>query len=291
MGRALPAIIRPRPFDRDFGPFAEAERLGGGDGVVLAVERFSAQPSAITVENPALRICRHLDRPLTFAAGARRAPGFFIAPGQHFLFGAGVAERFAWEASFRTLSVTITDALLRGSDLAVLSSGVTVRADDPVLERLTALALLEAEDGFPRGALFSEALGLAIAAHLAACGRDGRPLEPGARGALTARQLQRVRETIEATLPERPTLLELARAAGVSPQRLGGAFRAATGSSLWDYVAGRRAAIAERLLRDPAIPLASVAVRAGYSSQAHMATAFRRLHGVSPSAWRRMLRG
>jgi AraC-like DNA-binding protein len=281
-----PPIIHPRPFDRDFGPFVQADRMGGGAGVMLAIERFSAQPDAVTVANPALRVCRHLDRPLSFAAGAARGRRLYIAPGQHFVFGAGAQQRFAWQDPFRTLSITMTDDFLREVQLPAPAGGVAVRAVDAVLDRLTALVLLEAEEGFPRGEVFAEALGLAIAAHLAACGRTGRMVAP-ARGALTPRQLRIVREAVEGILPERPRLAELAAIAGIPPQRLGAAFRAATGTSLWDYVAGRRAAFAERLMRDPLITLASVAVRAGYASQAHMTTAFRRLHGMPPSAWRR----
>lgn len=80
----LPALIRPRPFEGEFGPFATVERQGGAAGVLVALERFSAQPGGVEVANPALRICRHLDAPLGFlrqVRGGARAEEF-IAPGQ-----------------------------------------------------------------------------------------------------------------------------------------------------------------------------------------------------------------
>jgi len=41
-----------------------------------------------------------------------------------------------------------------------------------VLERLTALLLLDAGEGFPRGEPFAEGVALAVAAHPAGCGSE-----------------------------------------------------------------------------------------------------------------------
>jgi AraC-like DNA-binding protein len=287
----LPALIRPRPFEGEFGPFVTVERSGGREGVLVAVERFAAQPGGVQVANPALRICRHLDAPLRFqrqARGTQRVEEF-IAPGQHFVFGAEVEARFAWDTPFRTLSLTIGPELLRQAEPLWPEGGVTICAEDPVLEHLTALALLDAEEGFPRGELFAEGLGLAAAAHLMGCGSGGRrPLPPGGRNLLGVAQLRALREAVEATLPDKPSLASLSEAARHPAHRLGAAFRRSTGMALWDYVASRRLALAETLLRDPTLSLGAVAFRAGYSSQAHLTTAFRRFRGTTPSAWRKL---
>ena len=287
----LPTLIRPRPFDGEFGPFATVERRSGTGGVLVALERFSPQPGGVEVANPALRICRHLDAPLGFMRQARGGARVsdFIAPGQHFIFAAGAEARFAWEAPFRTLSLTVEASLLRQAELLLPDGGVTICAEDPVLERLTSLALLDAEEGFPRGSLFAEGLALAAAAHLAGCGAGGRALlPPGTRATLGVAQLRAVKEAVETALPEKLTVATLAEAARYPPHRFGTAFRRSTGMAIWDYVATRRLALAETLLRDPALSLGAVAFRAGYSSQAHMTTAFRKLRGTTPSAWRRL---
>jgi AraC-like DNA-binding protein len=287
-------LVEPLPFEGDFGPFAWAEASGGSAQVLLAIERFRPQPEGIAVRNGALRICRHLDAPLRFsrrARGGRFAPEF-IAPGQHFVFGAASEAQFAWASGFRTLSFTIEAQLLAPLDGAGPEDAVSVRAEDPVLERLTALALLDAEQGFPRGPLFAEGLGLALAAHLAACGAEGRQgALPAARDTLGPGQLRALREAVEAALPGRVALAALAEAADHPAHRLGGAFRRATGASLWDYVAERRLARAEALLRDSSLSIGQAALRAGYSSQAHLTTSFRRLRGMTPSAWRAVWRG
>jgi len=285
-----PRLIRPSPFERDFGPFVTAEATGGSAQVMVAIERFAPQPQGVSVQNPALRICRHLDAPLSFSRRMRggRFGSSLIAPGQFFLFGAESEAQFSWASGFRTLSFTIMPGLL--DDLPREGGGqdaLRVRGEDAVLERLTALALLDAQPGFPRGPLFAEGIGLALAAHLAACGVDGRR---GAGRALSPRALAIVRDAIEAALPGRIGLAELAAASGHPAYRLGADFRRATGRSLWDYAAERRLARVEALLREGDLPLGTVAARVGYSSQAHMTTAFRRHHGMTLSAWRALRR-
>lgn len=285
-----PALIRPRPFERDFGPFVAAEALGGSQQVMVAIERFAPQPTGVSVQNQALRICLHLDAPLSFAHRQRagRFSAARIAPGQFFLFGSQSEALFSWASAFRTLSFTFAPDLLavlprRGPHL----EGVRIRGGDRVLERLAALALLDAQQGFPRGPLFAEGVGLALAAQLAAFGSDDRTrlARP-----LTPRAVEAVREAIEAALPGRVGLLDLAEASGHPVHRLGADFRHATGQSLAAFAAERRLARAEALLGGTGLTLGEVAARVGYSSQAHMTTAFRRRRGMTPSAWR-ALRG
>jgi len=44
---------------------------------------------------------------------------------------------------------------------------------------------------------------------------------------------------------------------------------------------------AKELLRQPALPLALIALRCGFADQSHFARVFSREAGVSPSQWRR----
>jgi AraC family transcriptional regulator len=220
-----------------------------------------------------------------------RLGGEFIAPGQHFVFASETEAVFSWEEGFRTLSITVSAEALR-SVAGIALPPVQVRGEDVVLERLTSLALIDAMEGFPRGPLFAEGLALAAAAHLVGCGVEGRlPVPPGARNTLSVGQLRTLRELIEATLPGRPRLAELAAAVDYPAPRLSAAFRRSTGTSLWAYVAGRRLELAERLLLAPGASLGNVASQAGYSSQAHMTTAFRKLRGMTPTLWRNLRRG
>ena len=41
------------------------------------------------------------------------------------------------------------------------------------------------------------------------------------------------------------------------------------------------------MMRDPALSLADIAYATGFADQAHLSRAFRAVHGMPPSVWRR----
>lgn len=286
--RGTPRLVRPDPLAGDAGSFAVAEARRHAGQVVVAIERFGPLEAPMRVQNPLLRVARHLATPLRFCHRPDESSPWteeVIGPGQHFVFSAGGAACFHWEEGFRTFSLTL------GPEAAVPARGagvpVLVQASDPMLERLTGALLQDCLEGFPRGDTFIEGLGLAIAAHV-----GGQADERGEAAApLPGPQLRAVRDAVEDLVGESFALTDLAARIGVPARRLGAGFRAATGQALWDYVLERRIARAECLLRETDRPLAAIAIACGFSSQAHFTTAFRRLRGVTPGAWRRALRG
>lgn len=87
--------------------------------------------------------------------------------------------------------------------------------------------------------------------------------------------------------PERPwTLAALAREAGVSRTTLAGRFTRLVGEPPLAYLTEWRMSLAADLLTESTAPLASVAQRVGYADAFGFSTAFKRLHGISPSAYR-----
>jgi AraC family transcriptional regulator len=107
---------------------------------------------------------------------------------------------------------------------------------------------------------------------------------------LTPFNLRRVREHIDSRLAERITVEELASVAGLSRGYFSRAFHAATGESPHQFVLGRRLAEARRRLDEGAGDLALIAVQTGFSSHAHLTTAFGHAFGVTPQAYRRLRR-
>ncbi len=79
----------------------------------------------------------------------------------------------------------------------------------------------------------------------------------------------------------------LAAELGISTRTLQRRFTAATGHAPSGFLHRMRLERARDLLRDPARPIADVALAAGFASQAHFATAFRTAFGHSPSAYRK----
>lgn len=83
------------------------------------------------------------------------------------------------------------------------------------------------------------------------------------------------------------TLASLAGAAGVSRSAFAARFRDRVGEPPMAYVTAWRMDVAARLVREERLPLARVAERVGYQSEAAFNRAFRRAHGVTPGAFAR----
>ncbi|MGK5532588.1 AraC family transcriptional regulator [Streptomyces sp. URMC 129] len=87
--------------------------------------------------------------------------------------------------------------------------------------------------------------------------------------------------------PERPwSLASLAAEAGVSRTTLAKRFPELVGESPLAYLTGWRMALAADLLADGGATVAAVARRVGYADPFGFSAAFKRVRGVSPSAYR-----
>jgi AraC family transcriptional regulator len=174
---------------------------------------------------------------------------------------------------------------------------------DPLLLQLAHALWRELEQPAPAGRLYAEAAAQLLAAHLLrryACA----PAAPGARGGpwaspdlapcpagLSERQLARALEYIRAHLGEDLSLGAVARQIGFSPYHFARLFRRATGAGLHQVVLRERVAHARRLLAGTGLPLANVAVEAGFADQSHLTLVFRRHLGLTPRAFRQEGRG
>ena len=85
---------------------------------------------------------------------------------------------------------------------------------------------------------------------------------------------------------ERPNTQALGRRLGLHPAWLARAYRAAMGEGLHEMIRRRRVARASALLRGSELPLAEIALEAGFCDQSHMNRAFRALSGRTPAAVR-----
>jgi len=90
---------------------------------------------------------------------------------------------------------------------------------------------------------------------------------------------------VQANLTDPLSVADLARVAGMSPVRFATVFRKLTGESPHRFVIRRRIERALELIL-AGIPLAQVALDAGFSDQAHFTTTFKSLMGVPPGQWR-----
>lgn len=83
------------------------------------------------------------------------------------------------------------------------------------------------------------------------------------------------------------TLESLAAEAGMSRSAFAARFRDLLGEPPMSYATAWRMDVAARLVRERELPLARVAERVGYQSEAAFNRAFRRAHGMTPGAYAR----
>ena len=110
------------------------------------------------------------------------------------------------------------------------------------------------------------------------------------RGGLMAWQLNRVVDYTEAHLADKITALDLANLINTSVGQLFRAFKISVGVTPFHYIARRRVELACTLMRTTRQPLCQVAVACGLCDQSHLCKLFHRTTGMTPSAWRRMIR-
>ncbi|MEM9582884.1 MAG: AraC family transcriptional regulator [Pseudomonadota bacterium] len=91
---------------------------------------------------------------------------------------------------------------------------------------------------------------------------------------------------IAANLNTAISIDQLASVAGVSRAQFNRQFRRDMGISAYQYVLKCRVRYAERLIRDN-LGLADIASLAGFADQAHFSRCFKRINGVTPTAWAR----
>jgi AraC family transcriptional regulator len=112
--------------------------------------------------------------------------------------------------------------------------------------------------------------------------RSGRNLTPG--------WLSQTRDLLHSRFSEQLSMAEIAEAAGVHPVYLATEFRKRYGATIGDCIRQLRIDFACKQIATTETPLIQIALLAGFSSQSHFSTAFKRLTGLSPGAYRASLR-
>jgi AraC family transcriptional regulator len=87
----------------------------------------------------------------------------------------------------------------------------------------------------------------------------------------------------------RVALRAVARDVRMSYFHFSRAFKQAMGMTATNYIAERRIERAKKMLEETELPISEIALRSGFSSQSHFTTAFRRLAGATPKAFRAAL--
>ncbi|MEN1727709.1 MAG: helix-turn-helix domain-containing protein [Pseudomonadota bacterium] len=98
--------------------------------------------------------------------------------------------------------------------------------------------------------------------------------------------VRRIIEDIDKELEQKLSVSELAERAQLSRSHFSRAFQAATGESPQQYILSKRVGRARDLLAETEHSMNEVAALTGFSSQGHMATAFKKRLGLTPTEYR-----
>ena len=278
----------PRP------PVASSDGLGWRH---LTARRFRHVPAAFT----APPLAQHLitvflegQAVLDWRLQGRRLRGRTV-PGHIMVMAAGQENDWQWTGSPDVLHLYLAPDYVSGLAAEAGMGPVELidgyDREDPLLFSLGSHVLRELEAGsVAGGGLVGEALAQLVAMQLlrahSATGVRGAP----AVASLPAWRLHRVSSLVEDRLDGALTIADMAAAAGLSPFHFSRSFKAATGRPPHRYLLERRVERAKQLLRDPRQEIVQVALAAGFASQEHMTTVFRRLTGTTPARYRRALR-
>ena len=179
---------------------------------------------------------------------------------------------------------------VRGSDVAELIGEAGISADRPIIplvavDRLTAMldeiiTALE-KDQSPARLVATAGMAWKLLASLAV---DRRVPERGT-------PLQQAMNYLEERADGAIRLAELAAVVGVSSSHLSKLFREATGGGVLAHHTALKMARARHLLDTTDLSIAQVGREVGLQDQFYFSRQFRRLHGVSPSAYRAERKG
>ncbi|CAM4043630.1 helix-turn-helix domain-containing protein [Bordetella muralis] len=118
-------------------------------------------------------------------------------------------------------------------------------------------------------------------------------IDPASRdrrqSALNSAMVKRLAALVEECLHGDIRLEQMANEAGLSKFHFTTAFGRATGVTPYQYILGRRLSRAQKLLRSTNMPITTVALDCGFSSHAHLTSAFTSRFGVSPTIYRRIV--
>ena len=134
---------------------------------------------------------------------------------------------------------------------------------------------------------YAETLGLLLLWELEhVADRQHSQLKP-VRGGLTALQLRRIKEFVDAHISKQIGISELANLVGLSRFYFIRAFKQSVGLSPYQYVLSERISVAKELLLKRDLSIGAVALLVGFSDASQLNRTFLKLTGITPTVFRR----
>ncbi len=150
------------------------------------------------------------------------------------------------------------------------------------LYQVAMLLLAELQAGGIMGQLYVESLTQVLVIHLLRYYSASTQKIQFEHKTLTNRHLQQTIDYIHAHLDRDLSLVQIAQNSHISPTYFARLFKTATGISLHQYVIRQRVERAKFLLKTTDLPIASIAIQVGFSSQSHLTRHCKQLMGMTP---------
>lgn len=243
--------------------------------------------------NPHLKIAVVLDASSLHAqwqSATGRAVQGSVRRGTSSVMPADMVYKTRWQGAGRMLLLSFSPDFLKAWDAATRAGSTELRPawsqPDPFLAQL-GLSVLHAQRSGVASRTYMDAVAEVTMVHL--LHRYGAaPALPMAQPLSSG--LARVLDLIETHLDEDLSHAMLAAAAGQSVYGFARSFAKTMGEPPHRYVMRRRVERAKQLLAHTDTPLADLAATLGFSSQAHLTTAFLRATGTTPARFRNVSR-
>ncbi|WP_076858697.1 helix-turn-helix domain-containing protein [Bradyrhizobium mercantei] len=172
-----------------------------------------------------------------------------------------------------------------------LPSQLGVGHDDPVIRHIGGALLQALRRPAETNQLFIDHMMLAFTTHAAQTYGGLRTIRKLARGGLAPWQAKQACERLSADLGGTVSLQQIAAEFGLSVSHFSRAFRTSTGQPPHRWLLRQRLEAAKQLMAVRELPLAEIAISAGFANQSHFTRVFSAAVGVSPAVWRREIYG
>jgi AraC-like DNA-binding protein len=163
--------------------------------------------------------------------------------------------------------------------------------DDAVVRHLGASLLAALHRQEETNQLFIDHMMLAFTAHVAQTYGGLQRIAKAARSGLAPWQMKRACEKLESDLGGKLSLQQIAAEFDLSVSHFSRAFRISTGLPPHQWLLHQRVKAAKQLMTVRDLPLAEIAISAGFANQSHFTRVFSAAVGVSPGVWRRETHG
>ena len=216
-------------------------------------------------------------------------------PGSITLIPEGQDGRWDVEGPIEVSHVYLPDDRLQSS-ADVLAKGRRIELvgricfEDMASSRILELLSHEAAHGDVSSSLFVEqAIELLCTQLVRAHSSQGLLEAPAPRRGLADWQVKRVTAYMREFMDQEIRLDELAGLVNLSRFHFCTAFRLATGQTPHEWLTALRITRSRELLAEPEMPVTSIALAVGYQTPSSFASSFRKVTGMTPTAYRRAL--